>query len=48
MNKILILDASTWIKKGDAAMVIGTIHALKKHIPDAASTILSITLQING
>ncbi len=47
MSKILITNAYSWYNKGDAAIVIGMLYALRKYIPDAEITILSHTPDID-
>ena len=47
MIKILITNAYSWYNKGDAAIVISTLYALRKHIPDAEITVLSHTPDID-
>ncbi len=47
MTKILIPNLYTSRNKGDAAIVIGMVKALKKYVPDADITILSSTPEID-
>ncbi|MFC1992671.1 polysaccharide pyruvyl transferase family protein [Chloroflexota bacterium] len=47
MSKILIINSYSWYNEGDAAIIIGTLHALREHMPDAEITVLSMTPDVD-
>ena len=48
MSKILITNAYTWYEKGDAAIILGMMRALRQYIPDANITVLSFTPRVDN
>ncbi len=43
LPNILITNGYTWHNKGDAAIVLGMVRAIRHHVPDAQITLLSFT-----
>ena len=47
MTKILIINSYTWYEKGDAAVLIGMLYALRQQFPDAEITALTNTPDVD-
>lgn len=47
MTRILIVNAGSWLNKGDAGIIISMVEALKNYIPDTIISVLSETVDIN-
>lgn len=45
--RIVILNAYSWLNKGDAAIVLGTVHAVRSLAPEADITVVSLTPEID-
>ena len=45
--RIVILNTYSWLNKGDAAIVLGTVHALRAIVPEAEITVVSLTPEID-
>lgn len=48
MTKILITNAWSWFNKGDAAIVITMVQALRKYIPEAEISLISYTPEVDS
>lgn len=45
--RIVILNTYSWLNKGDAAIVLGTVRALRAVAPEATITLVSLTPEID-
>lgn len=47
MPRILIPNTYTWYNKGDASIVVGMVHAIRRYVPDSEIVTLSFTPDID-